>query len=76
MNLIMSHTLDGTAIALIASNLDDRGIIPLLLTQKPRYYVSVCPNNDVTVFTLNSSCVSLFRTYSHFEIVFKLMFSN
>ena len=53
MNLIMSHTLVGTAIALIASNLDDRGIISLLLTHKSRYSVSVCTNNYFSAFTFN-----------------------
>ena len=52
-NLRTSRTLVGMSIALITSTLDESGLTPLLLTQKPRYSVSVCPKKDFSAFTFN-----------------------
>ena len=61
----MLRTLFGTSIALIDSTLDDRGLTPLLLNQKPRYAVSVYPMKDFSAFTLNPDYASLCRTISN-----------
>ena len=61
-----------TSIALTAYNLDDKGIIPLLLTQKQRYSVSVRPENDVSAFTLNYSSASLCRNLSNVFIMYSI----
>ena len=61
----MSFTLAGTSIDLISYNLDDICLDPLLLTHKPIYSVSVCSNNDFSVFTFNNDSASLCRTFSN-----------
>ena len=60
-----THTLVRTLIALIASNLDYRGLAPLLLTHKPIYFVSIIPKNNFSVFNLNTSSVNLCRNFSN-----------
>ena len=57
----MSRTLVGKLIDLIASTLDNNGLAPLLLTQKPRYSVSVCLKKYLSAFTSNHDSVSLCR---------------
>ena len=64
-NLHISRDLVGTYIALIAYTLDDRGLTPLLLTQKPRYSVSVCPEKDLSSFDFNPASASLCKTLSN-----------
>ena len=58
-NLRRSRTLVGTSIALIDSTLDDSGLTPLFLTQKPRYSVYVRPKKDFSAFTFNPAYMSL-----------------
>ena len=73
----MLRTLFGTSIALIDSTLDDRGLTPLLLNQKPRYAVSVHPMKDFSAFTFNPNSASLCRTISNaFYMVLRSVFSN
>ena len=50
-NLRKLHNFVGASITLIASTLDDRDITSLLLTQKPRYSVSIHSKNDFSEFT-------------------------
>ena len=61
----MLRTLFGTSIALIDSTLDDRGLTPLLLNQKPRYSVSIHPENEFSAFTFNPASASPCRTISN-----------
>ena len=63
-NLCTSRTLVGTLIALITSTLDDSGLTPLLLTQKPIHPVYVYPKKDFYAFTFNPAYASLYRTMS------------
>ena len=64
MNRHMSVTLVGKSMALMAYTLDDRGITPLLLTQKLRYSVSVRPKNEFSAFTFNPASASFCRNFS------------
>ena len=56
----MSHTLVWD---IMASTLDTRGIALSLLTQKPRYSVSVRLENDISSLNFSLSYVSLCRTF-------------
>ena len=49
-----------TSIYLMAYILDDRGITPFLLLQKPRYSVSVHLKNDFSAFTFIPASVSFY----------------
>ena len=60
----MSCNLVWTSIALIPSNFDDRGLVPLLITQNISYSVSVCPNNVSSTFTFNTASAIFFITLS------------
>ena len=58
-----SHNLVGTEIALMTSTLDAMGLNSSLLKQKPRYSVSVHPNNHFYAFTFNPSFTSFCKTF-------------
>ena len=76
-NLSMLRTLVGTSIYLIDSTLDDRGLAPSLINHKPRYSVSVHPENEFSAFTFNPDSASLCRTLSnYFYMVLRSVFSN
>ena len=65
MKLSMLYTFVETPISLIAYIIDDRGFTPLLLTQKPRYSVSVCLENDFSAFNFNPASSSLCSNFSN-----------
>ena len=59
-----SCTLVGMTSVLMFSTLNKRVLILFLLTQKPRYLVSVHLKNDFSSFTSNTSSASLHRIFS------------
>ena len=59
----MTQNLVVTLIDPIGSTLDDRGLNQLLLTLKPRYLVSVRPNNYLYAFTFNPTSARLYNTF-------------
>ena len=63
IKLHTSCTLVRTSIYFIASNLNDRGLNPLLLIQNQIYLVSVCPINDYSLLTFNLASMSLCKTF-------------
>ena len=63
-NLRTSRTLAVMLIYLTTSTLNNIGLTPLLLTQKPRYSVYVRPKKDFSAFTFNPASASLCRNLS------------
>ena len=68
----VSHTLVVTPIFLMESTFDEICLTPWLLTNKPRYLVSVCLKTVFFKFNFNHSSVSFYNTLSK---AFKLIFN-
>ena len=64
MNQHAPHTLVGASMDSMTHILDYRGIIPYFLTQKPKYSVSVHPDNYFSAFILNPTSSGFCNTFS------------
>ena len=64
MNLHIQRTLVGAPMYFMASTLVHRGLTLYLLTQKPRYSVSVHLRNNFSAFTFNSSSMNICKSFS------------
>ena len=60
----MSCNFVGASMNLMASNLDDRGINPTLITHKSRYSFSLSPKNDFPIFYFNPDSASFCKNLS------------